>query len=156
MVESQSPARFSSLENLIILTQTDTTVGFISRNSEKLSDAKSRPKTKEFLQTYANFSTFLKNKRVPQKFKKEFRRSSKTTFIIKNKAVRIAKLPSNSQILRNFEWVYSTSANQSSQNFERSFCESKADIIIENKHGLHEKSSSKLFKINNLKKVRLR
>jgi len=84
------------------------------------------------------------------------RRSKKTTFIVKNKAFRIASPHLDSQILRNIAWGYSTSANESGKHFDRTFCEAKADIIIEDAKGLFESSSSALIKINNTKKKRLR
>ncbi|MEA2099704.1 MAG: hypothetical protein U9P72_06210, partial [Campylobacterota bacterium] len=75
---------------------------------------------------------------------------------VKNRAFRIAKIPLDSKILRDSSWYYSTSANKTGKSFDREFCLTKADIIIEDKNGLHEKSSSSLIKINNIKKKRLR
>jgi tRNA A37 threonylcarbamoyladenosine synthetase subunit TsaC/SUA5/YrdC len=84
------------------------------------------------------------------------RRAKKTTFIVKNQAFRIASNPLNSALLRNLEWSYSTSANESGKKYERSFCEQKADIIVEDKCGLFEGEASKLYKINKTKIKRLR
>ncbi|MFT7004963.1 MAG: hypothetical protein ACJAWW_002329, partial [Sulfurimonas sp.] len=53
-------------------------------------------------------------------------------------------------------WHYSTSANESSKNFDRDFCIEKADIIVENKDGLRENSSSSLYKINKLTRRKIR
>ena len=94
--------------------------------------------------------------RIPHGMKNLVRRSKKTTFIIKNQAFRVVKHKLNSQILREMKWCYSTSANESGKNFDIDFCQDKADIIIEDKDGLHENTSSALFKINNLKQVRIR
>lgn len=153
MVKSKSNSRLSS----IVLTQTDTTVGFISQNREKLYEVKSRANDKPFIQVYSSLYCLLKNNhRIPQNKKQLIRRAKKTTFIVKNKAFRIAKSSLNSQFLRNLEWNYSTSANESGRNFNLEFCEDKADIIIQDKNGLHENSSSSLFKINNSKRVRIR
>ena len=82
--------------------------------------------------------------------------SKKTTFIVKNKAFRVAQSHLNSQLLRDLKWSYSTSANETNKKFSREFCEDKADIIIEDKNRLHESGSSTLLKINNSKKVRIR
>ena len=151
MVKSKSNSRLSSL---IILAQTDTTVGFASKNHKKLADIKSRPTTKPFIKVYNSFLAC--GTRVPQSKKNIFRRSKKTTFIIKNKAIRVNTHANNSQIQREFDFYYSTSANEKNKNFDREFCEKKADIIIEDKNGLYENSSSVLIKINNNKEVRLR
>jgi tRNA A37 threonylcarbamoyladenosine synthetase subunit TsaC/SUA5/YrdC len=141
----------------VILTQTDTTVGFLSQDAAKLFEIKSRPKTKPFLKVYNNLTTFKKDfYRVPQRYKKSFRRTTKTTFVIKNQALRIAPFSLHSQFFRDVSWYYSTSANESNKQFSRSFCEEKSDIIIENREGLYETESSKIYKINKKKKRRLR
>ncbi len=141
----------------VILTQTDTTVGFLSQDAQKLYEIKSRKNTKPFLKVYSSFHHFLSsNNRVPNRFKNMVRRSKKTTFIVKNRAFRIAEPELHSQILRKLKWHYSTSANESGKKFERGFCEKKADIIIENKYGLHEHSSSSLIKLTQTKRRKLR
>ena len=141
-----------ALASPVILTQTDTTVGFISQNHSKLSEIKSRPQTKPFIKILKASN----NLRVPNKFKKLVRRATKTTFIIKNKAFRISSYTQDSQITRDLSWHYSTSANKANKKFERKFCEENADIIIENINGLKELGSSQLIKLNNRKKRRLR
>jgi tRNA A37 threonylcarbamoyladenosine synthetase subunit TsaC/SUA5/YrdC len=141
----------------VLLTQTDTTVGFLSQNSDKLYEIKSRKVTKPFIKVYNSFKTFLESSnRVPNAFKLTIRRSKKTTFIIKNRAFRVAKNSLNSNILRNSKWYYSTSANETDKKFDRNFCELKADIIVEDKNGLHERSSSSLYRINNIKRKKIR
>ncbi|QFR48908.1 hypothetical protein FJR48_03900 [Sulfurimonas lithotrophica] len=149
MVRCKSNTRFLNIKSLVLLTQTDTTVGFISQNNSKLSNIKSRPESKPFIKVYNSLS--LIKSRVPKSKKKLVRRAKKTTFIIKNKAFRVDSSYKNSQILRDLNWHYSTSANEIGKNFNRDFCEHKTDIIIEDKYGLHELSSSKLLKINDYK-----
>ena len=148
MVRCKSSSRLSS----VVLIQTDTTVGFVSQNHTKLSKIKSRPNTKPFIKVL----TSLKNIRVPNRFKKELRSSKKTSYVIKNQAFRISSYVQNSQIMRDISWHYSTSANESGKEFIREFCEQKADIIVEDNKGLKELNSSKLIKLTNHKKRRLR
>ncbi len=157
MVKSHSTSRFLDINNSIILTQTDTTVGLLSQNATLLREIKSRSDRKPFIKVFQNFQA-LKNEsiRIPQKKKNLVRRAKKTTFIIKNQAFRVTVPSRNSQILRNLAWSYSTSANESAKPFSRDFCEQKADIIIEDKEGLFEGQASKLYKINNIKTKRLR
>jgi len=141
----------------VILTQTDTTVGFLSQDSLKLQEIKSRNSSKPFIKVYSSLKAFKEDKnRVPSSQKSRIRRSKQTTFIIKNRALRIAKSSLNSSILRKYEWNYSTSANESGKNFNREFCESKADIIIEDINSLHEGKASSLYIINSRKMERLR
>jgi tRNA A37 threonylcarbamoyladenosine synthetase subunit TsaC/SUA5/YrdC len=137
--------------------QTDTTVGFLSQNADDLYKIKSRKTTKPFIKVYSNFKTLLAcGNRIPNKFKSNIRRSKKTTFIVKNRAFRVAKFSLHSNILKNISWHYSTSANETKKYFHRDFCEDKADIIIEDKNGLHERKSSSLYKINNIKRKKIR
>ncbi len=156
MVKSKITSRFSCIDK-IILTQTDTTVGFISQNNYKLYEIKSREPSKQFITTYSDLHSFrLSKHRVPLSKRALFRKSKKTTFIMNNKALRISPTSLHSQILRDIKWNFSTSANESGKHFSFEFCEDKADIIIHDKNGLCEKSSSSLFKINNIKTVRIR
>lgn len=157
MVKLQSTARFSSIEMSVILTQTDTTVGFLSQNAQKLYEIKSRPQTKPFIKVYKDFKSFMQDGgRVSRGRKNLVRRSKKTTFIINSFSFRVAKIGLESQILRETPWFYSTSANKSTESFNRDFCESKADIIIEDVNSLVEKDSSSLIKINSKKRRKLR
>jgi tRNA A37 threonylcarbamoyladenosine synthetase subunit TsaC/SUA5/YrdC len=141
----------------VILTQTDTTVGFLSQDAKKLQEIKTRSSSKPFIKVYKNFKTLLASgHRIPDKYKNTIRRSKKTTFIVKNRAFRVADSSLDSQILRDKLWHYSTSANESSKNFDRDFCIEKADIIIENKDGLSQNCSSTLYKINHIKRKKIR
>ncbi len=141
----------------IILTQTDTTVGFLSQDKNKLFEIKSRSNKKPFIKVYDSLKTLNSSTcRIPNTQKNLLRRSKKTTFIVKNRALRIARTHLNSNVLRNNLWNYSTSANESGKKFNREFCEEKADIIIENIDGLKEDKSSSLIKINNKKRRKIR
>ncbi len=152
-----STTRFSDITQKIILTQTDTTVGFLSQNGTKLAQIKSRPPTKQFIKVYKNFKSLSLNKiRLPNKQKNYVRRAKQSSFIIKTQSFRVASPTLHSTFLQNLSWNYSTSANESGKKFLRNFCEEKADIIIEDKIGLYENKASKLYKINNKKRVRLR
>jgi len=154
MVKFKSNSRLSSIKNLVILAQTDTTVGFASLNYKKLANIKSRPTSKPFIKIYDSFSAC--DIRIPHTKRNFVRRSKQTTFIIKDQAFRINPHAKNSQIQRDLTFYYSTSANEKDKKFNREFCESKADIIIEDKYGLNENSSSTLLKINNKKTLRVR
>jgi tRNA A37 threonylcarbamoyladenosine synthetase subunit TsaC/SUA5/YrdC len=157
MVSSNSTSRLSRIKRSIILTQTDTTVGFISQNERALREIKSRHSNKPFIKVFQNFKTLKEtNLRIPKEHRRYLRRAKKTTFIVKNQAIRIAPYPLDSAVLRKLLWSYSTSANESSKSYERDFCEQKADIIVEGKEALFEGKASKLYKINHTKIKRLR
>ena len=157
MVKLDSPARLSHIVPDTLLVQTDTTVGFLSQNAQKLYTIKSRDTKKPFIRVFQDFKTLKEHHiRVPNTQKNRVRRSKKTTFIVKNSAFRVAKYNSSSSYLRHEKWHFSTSANESTKNFSRDFCEQKTDIIIEDKHGLFEGPPSKLYKINHKRIKRLR
>ncbi|SFV56517.1 TsaC protein (YrdC domain) required for threonylcarbamoyladenosine t(6)A37 modification in tRNA [hydrothermal vent metagenome] len=157
MVKCNSTTRLFSLNNKVILTQTDTTVGLLSQDAKKLREIKSRQQTKPFICVFQDFTALKSHSiRIPNRFKRNIRRAKKTTFIVKNRAFRVARSPLHSQLLSKLPWAYSTSANESGKTFQRDFCEQKADIIIENKQGLFESKASKLYKINQKKRKRLR
>jgi tRNA A37 threonylcarbamoyladenosine synthetase subunit TsaC/SUA5/YrdC len=139
---------------VVILTQTDTTVGFLSQDASQLQNIKSRSSQKPFIKVYKNFNAL--QLRIPKTQRKLLRRAKKTTFIVKDTAFRVAEDKLNSQLLRKSLWNYSTSANQSGKKYKRDFCIEKADIIIENKSTLFEGKASKLLKINAKKRRRLR
>jgi len=157
MVKINSNSRLPSIKTKVVLTQTDTTVGFLSQNEANLTLIKERPSSKPFIKVYSNFSALLNDsRRVPNSKKREVRRAKKTTFIVKGLAFRVAKTTLHSSILREADWNYSTSANETGKNFHRDFCEEKTDIIIEDKNSLYEGNSSSLYKINNKKLRKLR
>lgn len=157
MVRIKSNTRLSRISVRVILAQTDTTVGFLSQDEQKLKEIKKRSSLKPFIKVFQNLKTLQSSKiRIPQKFKNSLRRAKKTTFIVKNTSFRVSVSPLDSQILRNLTWHYSTSANESGLDFNITFCATKADIIIQNKDGLHQRDSSSLYLINNHKRKKLR
>lgn len=157
MVRLKSNTRLSRLSLRVILAQTDTTVGFLSQDEKKLKEIKKRSQTKPFIKVYRDFKALKSSKsRIPQMFKNSVRRAKKTTFIVKNSAFRVSVSPLDSQPLRDLEWHYSTSANESGLDFDMGFCADKADIIVQNRDGLHQKSSSSLYLLNNQKRKKLR
>jgi tRNA A37 threonylcarbamoyladenosine synthetase subunit TsaC/SUA5/YrdC len=87
MDRCKSSTRLSSIESPVILTQTDTTVGFLSKDDKKLYTIKSRNTSKPFIKVYRDFKTFsLLQNRVPKKYKKLVRNSKKNNFYSKIKS----------------------------------------------------------------------
>lgn len=157
MVNINSTPRLSDIKQKVILTQTDTTVGFVSQNALKLAQIKSRDSNKPFIKVYPHFHFLLQDGiRIPNRYKRVVRKARKSSFIVKGVSFRVAPYPLHSAILRNMQWSYSTSANEQGKEYSRRFCEEKADIIVEDQKGLHENHASQLYKINNSKRVRLR
>lgn len=140
----------------IILTQTDTTVGFLSQDASLLIRAKKRDEGKPFLKVFASLKVLQEHTRVPLKHRKWFRHARKTTFVIHNQAIRYASQEPHASLIAKYGWLYSTSANESGKHFERSYCEAQSDLIIEDSRGLNECSPSKIYKLTSTKFKRLR
>ena len=143
--------------NNIYLTQTDTTVGFLSQDFKKLNKIKNRPINQKVLMEVDSLKTLKKFVRVPNRYKKQIRRAKKTTFIYPNgESFRVVKNKKHLEFLKKFKWMYSTSANLTGKKFDKEWAISKADVVVENKDGLFEGESSKIYKINNIKIKKIR
>ena len=121
-----------------------------------LARKKSRPSDKPFLKTFSSQKAYAHAGRVPEQYKREFRRSARTTYVIKSHAVRVIDEGAYHDLLRAYGWLYSTSANASGHGFDAAFATQSADIIIEDDRGLFEDVPSNIYRINHRKKRRIR
>ena len=155
MDRTAGPARLPEID-YVYLVQTDTTVGFVSRDSSRLNAIKERPADKPFLKTFAALRAYKKSGRIPSKFKREIRRSKRTTYIIAGQAFRIVPQGTYHRFLRPFDWLYSTSANAAGERYNPHFAKAHADIIVEDSRGLFESAPSQIYKLNHHTKSRVR
>ncbi len=143
--------------DLVYLAQTDTTVGFLSQNAQKLAFIKERPLNKPFIQSFDSLKSYKSlGGRVPKRFKNRLRRSTATTYVINNRAIRIVADGPHHQLLRKYGWLFSTSANEKNRGFELGFAEQAADIIVEDARGLYEGAASSIYKTGHKRIKRLR
>jgi len=141
----------------VFLVQSDTTVGLLSKNAEKLAFIKQRDIKKPFLKSMATFYELKKETRVPKKFKKLIRRKKRTTFIYPNsKAVRVVHDTRHRRFLKRFGWMYSTSANKTGCKFDFSYIKDRVDIIVYEAKEFSEEGSSSLLKLSRKKMRRIR
>lgn len=120
------------MENKVFLTQTDTTIGFVSQNADKLTEIKQRPPHKHYIKAVNSLQTLQKFTRVPQNHKNRVRRAQKTTFIMPNgHSYRVIQDKHHLLLLDRLKWAYTTSANLSNEEYNESFARDMADIIIE-------------------------
>lgn len=142
---------------LVYLAQADTTVGFLSQNSDKLAKLKQRDKKQPFIICVDSLKTLQNFTRVPHKFKNQLRRGKKITYIYpNNKALRVIKDEVHLKFLKKIQWAYSSSANLTGQAFNENYAKQKADIIIEDVRGFFESTPSGIIKINQNCSRRLR
>jgi len=140
----------------LILAQTDTTVGFLSKNITSLLEAKQRGAAKSFIEVVATQSFITSKIAIPKVAKKLVRRGSRTTFVIKGRSFRISKNQLHNLLLEKIEPIYSTSANLTEKKFSKKYAETISDIIVSDSRGIKEDIPSRILKIANKKIVRIR
>jgi len=143
------------MKDKVFLTQTDTTIGFVSQNAQKLSQIKQRPPHKHYIKAVNSLHTLQTFVRVPQKHKKRVRRSKKTTFVMPNGySFRVIRDKHHLLLLDRLKWAYTTSANLSNEAYNESFAREKADVIIEPIK--ENKQASKIYRLgkHSLKRIR--
>ena len=142
---------------LVYLVQTDTTVGFASQNSDKLAVVKNRSKEKKFLRTYSSLKLLQSETRVQKSARKIIRRAKNTTFVYKDGyARRVVFNTGYYDFLKRFEWMYSTSANPSGENFSKEWAKNQCDAIVYSDEKFEVKNASSIFKISKIKMKKLR
>ena len=120
------------LKDKVFLTQTDTTIGFVSQDAKKLTQIKQRPPHKHYIKAVNSLQTLKTFTRVPQKHKNKVRRSKKTTFIMGNgQSYRLIQNQHHLLLINRLKWAYTTSANLSDQPYDEAFTRDVADVIIE-------------------------
>lgn len=143
------------LKSKVFLTQTDTTIGFISQNAERLTQIKQRPPHKHYIKAVNSLSTIKSMARIPSSHKNRVRRSQKTTFIMPNgHSYRVIRDKHHLLLLDRMKWAYTTSANLSGSEYNEMFAKEHADVIIT---PLKEtKEASKIYKLGKttLKRIR--
>ncbi len=148
---------YTKMKHLVLLAQTDTTVGFLSQDAAKLQAIKQRHSDKPFLKVYASLRAFkTDHAHVPSRYKSMLRRAKKTTFISNNQAFRIVRDTAHNRLLQHFRFMYSTSANQSGHSYHKEFCSRNSDIIVQDGRGLFEGEPSRIIKLGKKAQRRLR
>jgi len=143
------------LKDKVFLTQTDTTIGFVSQNAEKLTTIKQRPPHKHYIKAINSLKILKNFTRVPSQHKKRVRRAKKTTFILPNGySYRVIRDKHHLLLLNRLNWAYTTSANLSNKDYDEHFAKKMADVIIEPLKQKHE--ASKIYKLgkHTLKRIR--
>jgi tRNA A37 threonylcarbamoyladenosine synthetase subunit TsaC/SUA5/YrdC len=143
------------LKDKVFLTQTDTTIGFVSQNAEKLTAIKQRPPHKYYIKAVNSLKTLQTFTRVPTLHKNRVRKSKKTTFIMPNRhSYRVIQDNHHLLLINRLQWAYTTSANLSNESYDKKFARESADIIIEPlKYTMQASSLYKLSK-KTIKRIR--
>jgi len=143
------------LKDLVFLTNTDTTIGFVSQNSTKLDFIKNRPPHKKYIKAINSLKTLKQHTRVPKRFKNQIRRQKKATFILPSgNSYRVIRDKSHLQLLHRLKWAYTTSANLSGKEYDEVFATKSADIVIYPLKPTNKIST--IYKINSIQIKRIR
>jgi tRNA A37 threonylcarbamoyladenosine synthetase subunit TsaC/SUA5/YrdC len=143
------------LKDKVFLTQTDTTIGFVSQNADKLTVIKQRPPHKHYIKAVNSLQTLKTFTRVPSSHKNRVRRADKATFIMPNGySYRVVKEKHHLLLLNRLEWAYTTSANLSNQPYDEKFAKEVADVIVTPLKEI--KQASNIYKLGNYTIKRIR
>jgi tRNA A37 threonylcarbamoyladenosine synthetase subunit TsaC/SUA5/YrdC len=134
-------------KKLVYLTQTDTTIGFVSQDAHRLNSIKQRPPHKHYIKAVDSLATLKAQTRIPTKHKNRLRRTRKCTFIFPDGAsYRVIHDAKHLELISELGWAYTTSANLSDQPYDEQWARGAADIVIEPLEG--NTQPSKIYKIN--------
>jgi len=143
------------LKDKVFLTQTDTTIGFVSQNAEKLTAIKQRPPHKHYIKAVNSLNTLQTFTRIPRQHKNRVRRAKKTTFIMPNRhSYRVIQDKHHLLLLNRLKWAYTSSANLSNKTYDEAFAKEVANIIIEPL--IEKKEASTIYKLGKhaIKRIR--
>lgn len=144
------------LSNLVFLTQTDTTIGFVSQNATKISQIKKRPSHKNYIKALPSLKALKKQTRVPNKYKNLLRKAKKTSFIINGISYRIIKNHPHTLLLERLGWAYTTSANLSGESYDEEFAKISADVVVSFPTKKNSMSASKIYRLGCCRMKRVR
>lgn len=146
------------IKDLIYLIQTDTTVGFLSNNDEKLAMIKNRPILQKTLRVVDSFKTLKTYVRVPNQHKKMVRNSKKTSFIYpKGESFRVVdKNCQHHKFVKKFGSIYSTSANESGAKFDINFVTKRCDVEVLTNKKYFECDASSIIKFGKTQYIKIR
>jgi tRNA A37 threonylcarbamoyladenosine synthetase subunit TsaC/SUA5/YrdC len=144
--------------DFIYLAQTDTTVGLLSQHDLKLVNAKKRAPGKSFIKAFDSLGTLKSNIKIQKKHRKTVRRATRTTFLagLETESFRVIKDSAHRRLVSKFGWLYTTSANESTKEFNLTFVVENSDVMVLFANGYASRKPSMILKLlkEKIKKVR--
>lgn len=143
--------------DILFLTQSDTTAGFLSKNKNRIIESKNKAKNVNLLREVDSIIELKKHSRIPYILGRKIRRMKKTTFIFESrKSFRVVHDPMHNKFLSRFKSLYSSSANLHKERFNYNIAYNLANVVVIDKRGIYESSPSNIFKVRKIyiKKMR--
>ncbi len=144
-----------ALRSYVFLTQTDTTIGFVSQNEAKLTQIKQRPPHKYYIKALTSLKTLQSFTRVPAAHKNRLRRANRTTFIMPDgHSYRLVRNSYHTLLLNRLQWAYTTSANLSGKPYDEAYAKASADVIVAPLGEAHKPSAILKLGRTTMKRIR--
>ncbi|WP_457607832.1 Sua5 YciO YrdC YwlC family protein [Nitratifractor sp.] len=116
----------------LFLTATDTTIGFLCQNAERLDRAKGRPSGKPYITALPSLRALRSRTRIPKAHRRRVRRAKRQSFIFPDgRSYRVVRESRHLLLLRRLGWAYSSSANPAGAPYAPHFAYEAADIVVE-------------------------
>ena len=116
----------------VILSSTDTTIGFLSPSRNALDRVKGRANTKPYITALPSLHSLRQRLRTPKSHHWLLRRARRTSFVFPNgESYRIVRDSRHLLLLRRLGWAYTTSANPAGKPYEEEFARDAADLVVE-------------------------
>ncbi len=144
------------MNSTLYLTQTDTTIGFVSQNPSAIDKAKKRKPNKHYIKVVNSLKTLKTFTRVPNAHKNAVRRAKRTTFIMPNGlSFRVVKNTEHNLLLDRLKWLYSSSANLSGAQYDEEYAKQNAEVIVTLPNSKNGKAST-IYKLSqtNIRSIR--
>jgi tRNA A37 threonylcarbamoyladenosine synthetase subunit TsaC/SUA5/YrdC len=144
------------IDPAVYLTATDTTIGFVSQDSDRLDAIKGRPPHKHYITALPSLSALRARTRVPATHANRVRRARHTTFILPDgRSWRIIPHGTHHELIARLGWAYTTSANPSGRPYDEAWARTRADIVIEPLDAI-AKHPSRIIRLGYTRRMRVR
>lgn len=135
------------MKHKLYLTQTDTTIGFVSQDASKIDKAKKRLPNKHYICEVDSLETLKGFVRVPTEHKNRLRRSKQTTFIFpQGVSFRVVKGTKHNLLLNRVKWLYSSSANLSGAVYDEDYARAMTEVVVSFPNG-NDGKASKIYRL---------
>ncbi|WP_292656419.1 Sua5 YciO YrdC YwlC family protein [Nitratifractor sp.] len=144
-----------SLEHLLFLSDTDTTVGFISKDARRIDRAKQRPPSKHYITALPSLRSLTTLTRIPRSHRRRIRRRRHESYILPSgHSYRIVHNARHLLLLKRLGRAYTSSANLSDAPYEEAYARQAADVIVEPLGP--PRAPSRIYRLGRQKMKRLR